>query len=65
MKDEGLASGNAQADAMTPPLIRDYAHPEGAIGEWTKTLPIATSDGPYNATVLKWKRVENGHAQCV
>ena len=50
---EKLASGNADGAEVIKAIQRDYSAPAGARVVYGK--PIATSDGPRNATVFTWR----------
>ena len=56
---ESHATGNNDGWRIIQAITRDYCHREGAIGEWTQTRPIQTSDGSRGAVVFAWKRQED------
>ncbi len=56
---EHLATGNNDGWRIIQAITRDYCHRAGAVGEWTRSLPIQTSDGKRGAIVFTWKRRED------
>ncbi len=56
---ENHATGNNDGWRVIQAITRDYCHRESAVGEWTRDLPIQTSDGKRGAVVFTWKRRED------